>query len=338
MRAALAVDDRALGVVGTREAGKSSTLAWLALAGTEVLCDDLLVIDGRSTFTGPRSIDLREDAAERLGAGEAIGVTGARERGRLRLAPAGDRRVLAGFVFLARGDGVTCVRSVPESGSSGSRHTAGYEWSRPGLTRCSTSRHCPRGRSAGGGAGSHCRRSAGGCSSSPPPNRLQKRDRLGVGLRRTPRKAQLLDVDQLSIDRVTVPARRQLEAGVAPEDLGEVRLRRARSTSPGSRSPTRASIDSERERRLSTGGSPARAPRKRPSWSGCATTTSQSAATDCRASSPMRSVGEPSSRRNRRSWRSGSPAAAAATRVSTSRRAWPQPREELGIQRLMNHA
>jgi hypothetical protein len=108
---AVAVDDRALGVVGTREAGKSSTLAWLALAGTEVLCDDLLVVDGRSTFTGPRSIDLREDAAERLGAGEAIGVTGARERWRLRLAPARDRHVLAGFVFLTWGEGVT-VRSL----------------------------------------------------------------------------------------------------------------------------------------------------------------------------------------------------------------------------------
>ena len=108
---AFAVDDRALGIVGTREAGKSSTLAWLALAGTEVLCDDLLVIDGRSTFTGPRSIDLREDAAARLGAGEAIGVTGARERWRLRLGPAGDRHVLAGFVFLTWGDGVT-VRSL----------------------------------------------------------------------------------------------------------------------------------------------------------------------------------------------------------------------------------
>ena len=54
---ALAVGGRALGVVGTREAGKSSTLAWLAVAGTEVLCDDLLVIDGQSTFKGPRTID-----------------------------------------------------------------------------------------------------------------------------------------------------------------------------------------------------------------------------------------------------------------------------------------
>ena len=40
--------------------------------------DDLLVLDGRTTFVGPRSIDLREDAAAQLGAGEAIGVTGAR--------------------------------------------------------------------------------------------------------------------------------------------------------------------------------------------------------------------------------------------------------------------
>jgi hypothetical protein len=104
---AFAIDGRALGVVGARGAGKSSTLAWLALDGGEVLCDDLLVIDGRAMFAGPRSIDLREDAAARLGAGEPIGVTGARERWRLRLAPAGDRRVLMGFVFLEWGDSVT---------------------------------------------------------------------------------------------------------------------------------------------------------------------------------------------------------------------------------------
>jgi hypothetical protein len=108
---AIAVDGSVLGVVGTRGAGKSSTLAWLALAGGEVLCDDLLVFDGRAAFAGPRSIDLREDAAARLGAGEPIGRTGARERWRLRLAPTGDRHVLSGFVFLAWGDGVT-VRSV----------------------------------------------------------------------------------------------------------------------------------------------------------------------------------------------------------------------------------
>jgi hypothetical protein len=108
---AIAVDGRALGVVGARGAGKSSTLAWWAQEGGDVLCDDLLVLDGRTTFVGPRSIDLREDAAARLEAGEAIGQTGARERWRVRLAPLGDRHDLVGFAFLAWGDVVT-VRAL----------------------------------------------------------------------------------------------------------------------------------------------------------------------------------------------------------------------------------
>jgi hypothetical protein len=108
---ALALDGRALGVVGERGAGKSSTLAWWALDGGEVLCDDLLVVDGRTALAGPRSIDLRADAAARLGAGEPIGVTGARERWRLTLTPTRDRPVLVGFVFLAWGDGVA-VRTL----------------------------------------------------------------------------------------------------------------------------------------------------------------------------------------------------------------------------------
>ena len=73
---AFAVDGRALGVVGTREAGKSSTLAYLALNGTDVLCDDMLIVDGDHPLAGPRSIDLRADAAQRFEAGEAIGMTG----------------------------------------------------------------------------------------------------------------------------------------------------------------------------------------------------------------------------------------------------------------------
>ena len=141
---AFAVDGRALGIVGTREAGKSSTLAWLALAGTEVVCDDLLVIDGRSTFTGPRSIDLREDAAARLGAGEAIGVTGARERWRLRLGPTADRHVLAGFVFLSLGrrrDSASARRRRAARAARASARACG--WSHSGTTRCSTSRSLP---------------------------------------------------------------------------------------------------------------------------------------------------------------------------------------------------
>jgi hypothetical protein len=109
---AFAAGGQALGVVGTREAGKSSTLAWLAQAGVDVLCDDMLIVDGDAPVAGPRSIDLRADAAERLGVGEPIGMTGARERWRLRLGPTAGRPVLRGWVFLAWADRVA-VRSLP---------------------------------------------------------------------------------------------------------------------------------------------------------------------------------------------------------------------------------
>ena len=104
---AFAVAGNALGVVGTRESGKSSTLAWLARSGVDVLCDDMLIVDGDTPLAGPRSIDLREDAAKRFEAGDPIGMTGARERWRLRLgATAAQPPRLAGWVFLAWGDDI----------------------------------------------------------------------------------------------------------------------------------------------------------------------------------------------------------------------------------------
>lgn len=103
---AFAVDGNALGVVGTREAGKSSTLAWLARRGVDVLCDDMLIVDGETPLAGPRSIDLRADAAKRLEAGDPIGMTGARERWRLQLGATTNSATLRGWVFLAWGDGI----------------------------------------------------------------------------------------------------------------------------------------------------------------------------------------------------------------------------------------
>jgi hypothetical protein len=92
------------GLVARREGGKSSTLAWLARAGADVLCDDMLVLDGRTPLAGPRTVDLREDAATRLGEGEDIGLTGARERWRVALGPAAAPAPLAGWVFLTWGE------------------------------------------------------------------------------------------------------------------------------------------------------------------------------------------------------------------------------------------
>lgn len=109
---AFSVDGVALGIVGTREAGKSSTLAHLAARGIDVLCDDMLIVDGARPILGPRSVDLRADAAERLGLGEAIGMTGARERWRLRLPQADGAAVLRGWVFLAWDEEVG-VRRLP---------------------------------------------------------------------------------------------------------------------------------------------------------------------------------------------------------------------------------
>lgn len=109
---AVIVDGGAWAIVGDRGAGKSTLLASLALAGHGIVTDDALILDeeGRA-FAGPRSIDLREEAARRLGVGEPMGVVGTRERYRLRvggvpLVP------LRGFVLLAWGE-ATSVTRVP---------------------------------------------------------------------------------------------------------------------------------------------------------------------------------------------------------------------------------
>jgi hypothetical protein len=106
---AFAVGGRVVGVVGARESGKSSTLARLALDGAEIVCDDLLVLDGTRVLAGPRSLDLREEPARRLGVGSSIGRAGARERWRLRLDAVREDLRLAAWVHLAWGDRVEAV-------------------------------------------------------------------------------------------------------------------------------------------------------------------------------------------------------------------------------------
>lgn len=102
-------------IVGDRGAGKSSTLAWLALNDHEVVADDVLVLDGRSAFAGPRAIDLREETADRFGIGAALGVVGNRERWRVTLPQTASRMPFRGWVFLAWGDRVEARRlGAPE--------------------------------------------------------------------------------------------------------------------------------------------------------------------------------------------------------------------------------
>jgi hypothetical protein len=102
---AVIVDGGAWAIVGDKGSGKSSTLAQLALAGHDVLTDDMLVLDGGEALSGPRCVDLRAEPAARLGVGTPLGVIGQRERWRMPLERPGVPRVpLRGWVRLEWSD------------------------------------------------------------------------------------------------------------------------------------------------------------------------------------------------------------------------------------------
>jgi hypothetical protein len=103
-------DGAAWVLLGARTAGKSSLLGWLHREGRAVLADDVVVVEGGQAFAAPRSLDLREDTAARLGLGEELGRVGARERWRVVLGPVPSTLPLAGFVFLAWDDRVDVRR------------------------------------------------------------------------------------------------------------------------------------------------------------------------------------------------------------------------------------
>jgi hypothetical protein len=98
-----AADGGAWALLAEREGGKSSLLAWLALQGVSIVSDDILVLEGGRAYAGPRSIDLREEPARRLGVGEALGVVGVRKRWRQRTDPAPSGLPLRGWILLAWG-------------------------------------------------------------------------------------------------------------------------------------------------------------------------------------------------------------------------------------------
>lgn len=77
----------AVAITGDKGNGKSTALAQLAIAGSEVLTDDLLIVDADGCcFAGPRFIDLRRESAQQLGHGELrTTYPGDRERWRVRL-------------------------------------------------------------------------------------------------------------------------------------------------------------------------------------------------------------------------------------------------------------
>ena len=108
------VDDRggAWAVLGDRGAGKSSLLAALALAGHDVVADDLLVLDGGDCFAGPRCVDLRPDIVQGVGLDALPSVRSTRRR-RLVLAPCDGRFTLRGCVYLEWGERVEAEPLTP---------------------------------------------------------------------------------------------------------------------------------------------------------------------------------------------------------------------------------
>jgi hypothetical protein len=103
--AAFLANGGAWALMGEKEAGKSSTVASLALAGHAVICDDLLVLHEGRAFAGPPCADLRADAATWLGAGKRVGVRGpSRERWRLQAPPGDAETPLSGWIILGWGD------------------------------------------------------------------------------------------------------------------------------------------------------------------------------------------------------------------------------------------
>lgn len=104
------LDGGAWGVIGERNAGKSSTLAWLASQGVPVLCDDILVVDQDRALAGPRCLDLRRSAWEHFGLGTYIGWVGTRERWRAQLGPVQPSYPLRGWVTPSWGNQVRVRR------------------------------------------------------------------------------------------------------------------------------------------------------------------------------------------------------------------------------------
>ena len=111
--AAIVVDDRVWGLLGDKQSGKSTFAACLAQRGHPVVCDDLLAVRGRTALAGARCLDLRPDAADRLGVGEPVPTEGSRERWRVILEPVAAEIGLAGWMLLSWADTVEAVRIGP---------------------------------------------------------------------------------------------------------------------------------------------------------------------------------------------------------------------------------
>jgi hypothetical protein len=97
-------------LIGAKQAGKSSTLGWLAAADRPIVADDLVVSDDGIALAGPRTLDLVPSSARYLA---LVGHTvrdGERER--LRVRQVDPEVPLRGWIVLEWGDALD-ARPIP---------------------------------------------------------------------------------------------------------------------------------------------------------------------------------------------------------------------------------
>lgn len=112
---ALVVEGRAWGVVGTREAGKSTLVATAAMLDVPVLSDDALFVTPVGTVdVGPRCVDLRAPAADALASEVTLVPVRGGERHRMTLPALTGQFPLAGLVVLDVADRWN-IEAVPPS-------------------------------------------------------------------------------------------------------------------------------------------------------------------------------------------------------------------------------
>ncbi|WP_143030399.1 hypothetical protein [Blastococcus aurantiacus] len=98
----------AWGVLGERNAGKSSLMAQLHVLGLPIITDDVVVVQDGMVIPGPGLIDLREGAAAHFGFGTPLGVVGRRARWRVPIPPTG-AAPLRGWILPTWGEAAVTV-------------------------------------------------------------------------------------------------------------------------------------------------------------------------------------------------------------------------------------
>lgn len=108
----IVIDGVAWGVLGDKEAGKTTLLAHLHAAGHDVLADDVVITGKGLAYAGPRGLDLRPGAAEAFRThGTVLPVRGG-ERFRMPLRPIPFTVPFGGWVVLGVAER-TSVARVP---------------------------------------------------------------------------------------------------------------------------------------------------------------------------------------------------------------------------------